>query len=240
VSLLQTTKETIRELMGWYRSGHHDYLVRRRGLVTTASTVGRSNAERAAIIQPILAEAVAGRHVLDVGANIGFFSLQALVHGASRVTSLELDPDHLAKMERLRSRHVTRLAPDAADRWVIRRGDFYEDLVPCDTVMLFGITYHMLRYGMQRGVLPAEGAYRELFQRMAALASHAVIAEWGPPKRPSFESSPYWDEFGYDRFTKGLAEAFPDARCLGSHDYYGAGRENRTRHIHYGAKVRTA
>jgi hypothetical protein len=225
-------KETVRDLLGVYRSGHHDYVVREGEVVTADNIVGRSNETRWRLMAPIFRDAVGGRRVLDVGAHLGFFSVKALSQGAAHVTSLELDPGLCRRMRRVRLRH--RRALGGRDRWTIAQGDFFESLVPVDTIFLFGITYHMVRYGMQRRILPEDDAYRALFRRIADLTTHGVIAEWGPPKRPSFETSPYWDQFSYENFQKALEEFFPGSVCLGQHDYYGAGREDPVRYIHYG------
>lgn len=231
------TKQAIRDFVGMYRSGHQDFVVRRGAPIPADTVVGRSNDARWRIMAPVFDHAVAGRRVLDIGAHLGFFSLKALEHGASHVTSLELLPELTARMARIKARHRRALCPGGRDRWTILRGDFYDDLVPVDTVFMFGITYHMVRHGMQRGVLPQEDAYRALFRRIAEIAGHGVLAEWGPPKRPSFEPSPYWDQFSYEQFQKALVESFPHAVYLGHHEYYGAGRQDPTRHIHYAAKT---
>lgn len=226
-------KDRIRDFIGIYRSGHHDYVIRGGKVIPNDNIVGQSNLTRFTVMAPVWDDAVAGRRVLDIGANLGFFSLKALEHGASHVTSLELLPELWKRLRRIRSRHRRWIG----DRWTIKPGDFFDDLVECDTVFMFGITYHMVRHGMNRKVLPEEGAYRELFARISKLATHGVLAEWGPPKRPSFEPSPYWDQFSYERFCQALAEFFPYDRYLGRHEYYGAGREDPVRHVHYATKV---
>ncbi len=233
-------KTWVRDLLGAYRSGHHDFSVRAGAPVVADSIVGRSNHERWSLMAPVFRDAVAGRRVLDVGAHLGFFSLKALEHGAQHVTSLEMNPVLCGRMERVKARHGRSLRAREGDRWTIRCGDFFDPLPAYDTVMLFGITYHLLRTGMRRQVLPQVGAYRELFRRIAGIAQSRVIAEWGPPKRRSFEPSPYWDQFSYDAFRAALEECFPRAAYLGHHEYYGTGREDTRRHVHYGVKTAAA
>jgi SAM-dependent methyltransferase len=85
---------------------------------------------------------LAGKSFLDVGSGSGLFSLAAMRLGASRVHSLDYDPQSVACAQELKSR----LFPNAS-HWTIERGDaldahYLEGLGDFDVVYSWGVLHH--------------------------------------------------------------------------------------------------
>ena len=120
-----------------------------------------------ASLEPALPADLRGLSVLDVGANAGWFSLQAKRRGAGRVLGLEPDPRYLAQAE---------LCREAWDAEVEYRALGAEDLGAVDEtfdlVLATGLLYHL------RHPLFA-------LERIADLCRDAVVVETEvvPPRR---------------------------------------------------------
>src|SRR5262249_51333182 len=86
--------------------------------------------------------ALVGKTFLDIGCRSGLFSLAALRLGASRVVSLDVDPDSVACCRSLADQIQ---AP--ADAWTVLHGsildrDFVERLPRTDVVYSWGVLHH--------------------------------------------------------------------------------------------------
>jgi predicted RNA methylase len=82
-----------------------------------------------------------GRSFLDAGCGSGVFSQAALDLGASRVTSVDVDPNSINCARFLRSRHVQSV------RWRVVEGsllqpEFVRSLEPVDIVYSWGVLHH--------------------------------------------------------------------------------------------------
>lgn len=82
-----------------------------------------------------------GRTVIDLGCGSGVFSLGFYSLGASRLTSVDIDPNSIACTEQLRLR-----TPDR-ERWTVLRGSVLDDqfvgrLEPADIVYSWGVLHH--------------------------------------------------------------------------------------------------
>lgn len=159
-------------------------------------------------MQPIFKEAVLNRSVIDVGAHRGMYCLKALEYGASHVTALEPNADLADIVHTVRENYVL-------DDLEIIIGDFYNDDVydsliknKYDTVFLFGIIHHLLRLGIQKGILYS---FDELFRRISMFTNYGVIVEFSLPREPSFslpEIEPHRDAFSQVAFEKALQSNF--------------------------------
>jgi tRNA (mo5U34)-methyltransferase len=89
-------------------------------------------------IAPALPRDLAGRSVLDVGCNAGFFSLELKRRGADRVLGIDLDPRYLAQ---------ARLAAEVAGLEVELRELSVYDVAQLrerfDLVVFMGVLYHL-------------------------------------------------------------------------------------------------
>lgn len=85
---------------------------------------------------------LAGKSFLDIGSGSGLFSLAAMRLGASRVHSLDYDPQSVACARELKQRFFS-----AANRWTIERGDaldknYLSGLGTYDVVYSWGVLHH--------------------------------------------------------------------------------------------------
>ena len=85
---------------------------------------------------------LAGKSFLDIGSGSGLFSLAAMRLGASRVHSLDYDPQSVACAHELKSRFFP-----SANYWTIERGDaldnnYLASLGTYDVVYSWGVLHH--------------------------------------------------------------------------------------------------
>jgi len=85
---------------------------------------------------------LAGKSFLDIGSGSGLFSLAAMRLGASRVHSLDYDPQSVSCALELKSRFFP-----AASHWTIERGDaldknYLAGLGTFDVVYSWGVLHH--------------------------------------------------------------------------------------------------
>ena len=76
-----------------------------------------------------------------------------------------------------------------------------------DTVFFFGIIHHLLRLGIEKGILYS---FDELFQRISKIAAYGVIIEFSMPREASLtlpEREPYSKAFTQDAFEEAHAMA---------------------------------
>lgn len=213
---------------------HQNFFVREgiseiRGLSNQKG--GRQKWDR---VLPIFKDAVLNKKILDVGAHRGLYCLKALEYGAKHATAIELK----AELAQVIDKIMVRYAFNDLD---IIQGDFYNNndyqtLVAnkYDTVFLFGIIHHLLRLGIQKGILYS---FDELFQRISRLANYGVIAEFAMPTESSLllpEIERYRDAFSQKAFEAALQKFFPEFRNLGRCSYRSGNKYGRF--MYYGIK----
>lgn len=170
-------------------------------------------------MRPVFGEMVSNKKVLDVGAHRGLFCYKALEFGAKKVTALEPNPELAQIIDKIRVSY-------AFEDLKVVQGDFYnsrdyESLVhgKYDTVLLFGVIHHLLRLGIQKGVLYS---FEELFERISKLANYGAIVEFALPRESSLmlpELLPHRDAFSQEKFERALQSNFKYWRNLGRCNY---------------------
>ena len=160
--------------------------------------------------------------------------VKALEYGAVKATALELSNPLANIIDTIKSKFVL-------DDLKLIQGDFYDnDYYPTlienkyDTVLLFGVIHHLLRLGIQQGVLHS---YDELFQRISRIANYGVIVEFGMPSESSLELpeiSRYRDAFSQNAFEHAMQKHFPKYNNLGKCNYKSGNRFGRF--MYYGIK----
>lgn len=213
---------------------HQDFFMREGIAVMRGRAKEKGGRQKWDIIEPVFREAVSGQKVLDIGAYRGLYCLKALEFGARQATALELSAPLANVIETIKAQY-------ALDDLELIQGDFYDNdcynaLVTAkyDTVFLFGVIHHLLRLGIQHGILHS---FDELFQRISKIANYGVIVEFAMPRESSLEQPeirPYRDAFSQNAFEHALQKHFPKFKNLGRCKYKSGNRYGRF--IYYGIK----
>ena len=198
---------------------HQDYFVQEG----TAMMRGRHNRkggrQKWNRIHSIFQKMVSNKRVLDIGAHRGLYCIKALEYGANHVTALDPEDTHIDVMDIIRKNYVL-------DDLNVIKGNFYNDddydslvRIKFDTVFLFGIVHHLLRLGIQQGIL---FSFDELFQRIFKIAGYGVIVEFAMRTEKSLdlpELVPYRAAFSQRAFEKALKKYYPKFVNLGRCKY---------------------
>jgi len=213
---------------------HQDFYVREGIAIMRGHRNRKGGRQKWNRIQPVFRQMVSNKKVLDVGAHRGMYCIKALEYGASHVTALEPNADLADIVHTVRENYVL------GDLEIII-GDFYNDddydsLIKnkYDTVFLFGIIHHLLRLGIQKGILCS---FDELFRRLLKIASHGVIVEFAMPTEATLnlpELIPYRDAFSQMAFEHALRKYFPRFKNLGRCNYRSGNKYGRF--MYYGSK----
>lgn len=216
------------------RGSHQDYFVQDGIAMIRGRHNRKGGKQKWNRMQPIFREAVSNKRVLDVGAHRGLYCLKALEYGAKHVTALEPNRDLADVVHAVRENYVL------GDLDIIR-GDFYNDddydsLIKnkYDTVFLFGIIHHLLRMGIQKGILYS---FEELFQRISRIVGYGVIVEFSMPTEESLslpELVPYRAVFSHEIFERAFKKHFQRFKNLGRCNYRSGNKYGRF--MYYGIK----
>ena len=213
---------------------HQDFHVREGVAVMRGNKNQKGGKQKWARMLPVFKEVVLNKNVLDVGAHRGMYCIKALEYGASHVTALEPAAHLVDVLHTIRESYVF-------DDLEVIRGDFYNDydytsLIKnkYDTVFLFGIIHHLLRIGIQKGILYS---FDELFQRISNIAGYGIIVEFAMPTEKNLslpELVPYRAAFSHEVFEMDLRKTFPRVKNLGRCKYRSGNRYGRF--MYYGRK----
>src|SRR5690242_2119540 len=115
------------------------------------------NDDRIAIARQSLSEklgSLQGKTFLDIGCGSGLFSLSAAKLGASRIVSIDFDPQSVACARELKRRYFP-----AMDSWEIAQGSVLDDaflatLGTFDVVYIWGVAHHTGNMWKALGNLP--------------------------------------------------------------------------------------
>src|ERR1700677_487025 len=156
-------------------------------------------------------EFLAGKKVLDIGANGGFFSLLACRNGASQVVSLDMDEAYL---------NLIRQAQTAMGWTNIRpiNAQVQDWEEPGDLVLAFAMVHWLYSCTANYGSLAA------VVEKLAALSRSILLIEWVAPDDPAihFFKHTEWnaevDKAGYnvEAFEAALHKHFCKVEILGS------------------------
>ncbi len=198
---------------------HQDFFIREGIGVMRGRPNRKGGRQKWNRMRPVFGEMVSNKKVLDVGAHRGLFCYKALEFGAKKVTALEPNPELAQIIDKIRVSY-------AFEDLKVVQGDFYnsrdyESLVhgKYDTVLLFGVIHHLLRLGIQKGVLYS---FEELFERISKLANYGAIVEFALPRESSLmlpELLPHRDAFSQEKFERALQSNFKYWRNLGRCNY---------------------
>jgi tRNA (mo5U34)-methyltransferase len=151
--------------------------------------LGNYPADKWAKFAPALAELVAGRSVLDIGCNGGFYSIEMKRLGAARVLGIDSDPDYLAQ---------ARFAAEVCGAKIELREMSVYDVASIgetfDIVLFMGVLYH-LRHPLLALDLINQHVARDVlvFQAMqrGSPAVDEVAADYPFWSREQFDSPGY-------------------------------------------------
>jgi GT2 family glycosyltransferase/serine/threonine protein kinase len=154
---------------------------------------------------------LAGRTVLDLGANSGFFSFWALRSGADRATAIDLDPRHLQIARRV----ARQLKIEGLDTVCQNVEEWHS---PGDVVFALALIHWIYSRTARFGSL------EQAVARLAELTKYMLIVEWIDPDDPAIESFGHlsWNEKlqsgGYDRqsFVNALSARFARVELVGT------------------------
>ena len=216
------------------RGTHQDFYVREGVAVMRGKKNKKGGGQKWSRILPVFKEAVLNKNILDVGAHRGMYCTKALEYGASHVTALEPAAYLVDVLHAIRKNYIL-------DDFEVIMGNFYNEsdytsLInnKYDTVFFFGIIHHLLRIGIQKGILYS---FDELFQRISNIAGYGIIVEFAMPTEKSLglpELVPYRAAFSHEVFERALRKAFPRVRNLGRCKYRSGNKYGRF--MYYGRK----
>lgn len=151
-------------------SGYQDYVLTRHGL--HVMPVDGSLARKHDLLKPVLAPSlVAGRTVLDLGANSAFFSFLALQEGAAGATAVDLDAAYVAQVA-----HAARAL--GFDGLSVAHANISDWREPADVVIALALVHWLYNCTSAFGTVGA------VVRHLAGLARHALIVEWVEPDDP--------------------------------------------------------
>ena len=198
---------------------HQDFYVREGVAVMRGRRRKKGGKQKWDRIEPVFRDMVQNKTVLDVGAYRGLFCLKALEYGARKSTALEISPELAEVISLIKTSYCH-------DDLALIQGDFYNKVdysalveEKYDSVFLFGIIHHLLRLGIQKGVLHS---FDELMARIAEIAIYGVVIEFAMPKETSImlpELTPYRKAFSQEAFKGALQKFFPNYTNLGRVKY---------------------
>lgn len=128
------------------------------------------------VLDPFLSRRyLAGRSVLDLGANGGFFSFWSLLSGATRAVAVDMDPEYVRMMEEARDR-IGFGALETAKANVV---DWEQ---PADVVLALALIHWIYSCTALYGTLDASVG------KLAALTRYLLLVEWVGPEDHAVES----------------------------------------------------
>ncbi|MGA3180103.1 MAG: hypothetical protein ABSF38_07165 [Verrucomicrobiota bacterium] len=155
-------------------------------------------------------EILAGKTVLDLGANGGFFSFMACQNGARQVVSLDMDQAYL---------DLIRQAQSAFGWKTIRpiNGAVQDWHEPADLVLAFAMVHWLYSCTANYGSLEA------VVRKLAGLSRAILLVEWVAPEDPAIrffkhtEWNPQVDKAGYNReaFEGAMRKQFRKVEVIG-------------------------
>jgi len=214
--------------------GHQNFYVRDGIAMMRGPENGKGGLQQWKRIEPIFRSLVNKNKVLDVGAYKGLYCLKAIEYGASSVTALEPQPDFASTINKIKTLYHQN------DLNIII-GDFYNTKTyqklfdsKFDTLFFFGIIHHLLRIGIQKGILLT---FEDLFQKISPITKKHVLIEFSMPKESSFEDpflNRFYSNFSEQEFKKALNNHFPNNKNLGRCNYRSGNAYGR--YMYYGTK----
>jgi hypothetical protein len=188
--------------------GYQEFSVTRDTL--RVSKVDRQLARKAELLDAVMQPScLAGRTIVDLGANNGYFSLLALRRGARHATAVDLDPDCTANLQAARD-HLGLAHLDVV------RANVAEWTQPADCVVALALSHWLCNCTAEFGSLAAMVGY------LAALTRYLAVVEFVDASDPAIArfghlTSGGQTVQGYSRetFEAGLRDHFPRVECLG-------------------------
>ncbi|HTT69718.1 MAG TPA: phosphotransferase [Anaeromyxobacteraceae bacterium] len=172
---------------------------------------GERLAGKEALLGPVLSRRyMAGRSILDLGGNNGYFALRALRAGASAATVVDMDEQCIRNVEQLAA-HLPGLPVHP------RLANLEDWREPADGVFALALIHWV--YSCTARLLSLE----RILERLAGLARDFLVVEWVDPEDPlvrsflhtevegGLPSEPYTSE----QFSTALANRFPRVELLG-------------------------
>jgi hypothetical protein len=167
-------------------------------------------AKDAAVARVFTPAFMAGRTVLDLGGNNGFFTLRALLSGATSGTVVDVDGECVANVNRLRAR-LPELPLGA------HKVNFERWREPADVVIAFALVHWV--YSCTSRLLSLES----VVDRIAALARDFAMVEWVDPADPLVEGYRHtqvgpgetFEPYSFERFMDALVARFESVELLG-------------------------
>jgi tRNA (mo5U34)-methyltransferase len=137
---VERLKTTVEKLGPWYHN------IDLGGEISTNPIVGEHPASRWRVLEPFVPPSLAGKSVLDIGCNAGYFSLQMKRRGAGRVVGIDIMPHVLAQARFVSAWHDL--------PFELREMDTYDvsNLGTFDFVVFVGVLYHLQHplYALQK------------------------------------------------------------------------------------------
>jgi serine/threonine protein kinase len=112
---------------------------------------------------------LAGRTVLDIGANAGFFSYWALQKGADQATAIDIDTDYLKAMEQVKARL-------GFDNLEIINANFIDWTRSADVVLALALIHWTY------SCTALSGSLDKAIERLSGLTNYMLILEWIDPE----------------------------------------------------------
>jgi hypothetical protein len=138
---------------------------------TLLATGPQLMAKEAALEHLFSRSIMAGRSVLDLGGNNGYFAFKALQRGASSATVVDIDPECIVNLNRVKTRYPT-LRLEA----VCQGTDTWNR--PADVVLAFALIHWV--YSCTARALSLD----RVVEALAALTRDALAVEWVDPADP--------------------------------------------------------
>lgn len=160
----------------WRVEGYQTYRISDAGLIAL-SEAGVKQALLAAI-------PVAGRTVLDLGANAGFFSFWAARRRASGVIALEMDAAYVAAMRQVRDRFFSAGPSSGIAVCQESAADWTE---PADVVYALGLVHWLYAATADFGAVEA------IVTHLARLTREVCAVEWVDPEDPLIQGHGHLD-----------------------------------------------